>query len=69
MNSSFNKETSKGVYTFSKNDVFEALTMWCSKKGIDLNDKNILAFDSSGNPDFVIEFVFNGKENKDAAST
>lgn len=69
MESKFDKQTSEGMYSFSKNDVFEALNMWCAKKGINLKDKNILAFDCSGDSHFVIELVFNGKEVNNAAST
>ena len=36
MNSKFNKETSEGLYTFSGDEVFEALTMWCDKKVLHL---------------------------------
>mgnify|MGYP006269931879 CR=1 FL=1 len=71
MNCNFNKETSEGLYSFSKNDVLEALTMWCAKKGILLKDRNITAFDCSGNPHFVVELAFKDvtKGVKDATST
>ena len=69
MESRFDQKTSEGMYSFSKAEVFEALTMWCAKRGIDLKDKNILAFDCSGNPHFVVELVFNGKGVNNAAST
>ena len=58
MKSNFNKETGEGIYSFYRNEVFEALTMWCSKKGINLKDRNIVAFDCSGDPQFVVELVF-----------
>ena len=71
MNSQFNQQTSEGLYSFSKAEVFEALTMWCAKKGIDLKDKNILAFDCSGDPHFVVELAFKDvtKGVKNATST
>ena len=43
--------------------------MWCAKRGINLKDKNVLAFDCSGDPHFVVELVFNGKGVNNAAST
>ena len=64
MKSHFDKETSEGMYSFSKDDVFEALSMWCAKKGIILKGKNILAFDCSGDPHFVVELVFNDKNKE-----
>jgi len=62
MNSNFNKETGEGLYSFSRNEVFEALTMWCSKKGINLKDRDIVAFDCSGDPHFVVELAFKQKK-------
>lgn len=64
MKSNFNKQTSDGLYTFSKNEVFEALAMWCAKKGINLKDKNIISFDCSGDPHFVVELAFNDKNKE-----
>ena len=71
MNSSFNQQTSEGLYSFSKAEVFEALAMWCSKKGIDLKDRDIVAFDCSGDPHFVVELAFkdNSKGVKNALAT
>jgi hypothetical protein len=62
MESKFDQKTSDGLYSFSKSEVFEALTMWCAKKGIDLKDKNIISFDATGGTHFVVELAFNGKE-------
>lgn len=64
MECKFIKETSDGLYSFSKSEVFEALTMWCAKKGIDLKDKNIISFDCIGGSQFTVELFFNGKEQK-----
>jgi hypothetical protein len=69
MESNFNKQTSDGLYTFTKSEVFEALTMWCAKKGINLKDKNITSFDCIGGSQFTVELAFNGKEINNAAST
>jgi len=62
MESKFNQKTSDGLYSFSKSEVFEALTMWCAKKGIDLKDKNIISFDAIGGTHFVVELAFNNKK-------
>ena len=62
MNSKFDQKTSEGFYTFDKNDVFEALSLWCQKKGISLKDREIVAFDCSGDPHFVVELVFKQKK-------
>lgn len=69
MQSKFDKETSEGMYSFSKAEVFEALSIWCAKMGINLKDKQIVSFDSSGYPHFVLELVFKGKGVSNAAST
>lgn len=68
MNSNFNKQTSEGVYTFSGDDVFEALKMWCDKnKGITLDKSSIKSFRSIHNEEdgFVVEMSFNHKERKE----
>jgi len=62
MECKFNKETSDGLYTFNGSEVFEALTMWCAKKGINLKDKNIISFDAIGGTHFVVELAFNNKK-------
>lgn len=59
MKSQFDKATSEGLYSFDKNDVFQALSMWCAQKGIVLSDKHVLSFDCSGDPNFVVEMTFN----------
>jgi hypothetical protein len=64
MKSNFSKETSEGVYSWTSEEVFEALSMWCSVRGINLKDKQRIAFDCSGDPSFVVELVFNGKVSK-----
>jgi hypothetical protein len=64
MESKFNKQTSDGLYTFNGSEVFEALTMWCAKKGINLKDKNILAFDCIGGEHFTVELAFNDKNKE-----
>ena len=71
MKSDFNQQTGEGLYTFEKNDVFQALSMWCQKKGINLKDRDIVAFDCSGDPHFVVELAFkdNSKGVKNATST
>jgi len=63
MNSNFNKQTSEGLYTFSDSEVFEALTMWCDKKGITLDKNSIKTFDCShvGNG-WSVFLSFNHKE-------
>jgi hypothetical protein len=66
MKSHFNKETSIGIYAWEPHEVFEALSAWCSLKGINLKDKQKIAFDCSGDPHFVVEFEFNGKVEKDS---
>ena len=66
MNSNFNKETSEGIYTFNQDEVFEALTMWCDKKGITLDKNSVKAFASAQTDSgFVIEIVFNHKERQE----
>ena len=66
MESNFNKQTSDGLYSWNKAEVFEALTMWCAKKGINLKDKKIISFDATGGTHFVVELAFNGKEVNNA---
>jgi hypothetical protein len=66
MECKFNKETSDGLYSFGKSEIFEALTMWCAKKGINLKDKNIISFDATGGTHFVVELCFKGKEVNNA---
>lgn len=69
MKSDFDKEKSIGLYTFDKQDVFEALSFWCAKKGINLQDKQILSFDCSGDPYFVVELEFISKKQGEAVAT
>lgn len=66
MNSKFNKETSEGLYTFSQDEVFEALTIWCDKKGITLEKNSVKSFDCARDINgFIVELFFNHKkENK-----
>lgn len=62
MKSNFDKTTSEGYYSFDKNDVFEALAMWCAKKGISLKDRHTTHFGCSGDPHFVVEMFFNDRK-------
>jgi hypothetical protein len=66
MNSNFNKQTSDGLYTFSNSEVFEALTMWCAKKGITLDKNSVKSFDCShiGNG-WSVFLSFNHKERQE----
>lgn len=64
MQSVFNKETGEGYYSFNQDEVFEALTLWCSKKGINLNKNVIHHYDASPTVDqdkygFIVHFGFN----------
>lgn len=70
MNSKFNKETSEGLYTFSGDEVFEALANWCDKKGITFDKKNVKSFRTIHNDTdgFIIEMSFNHR-SKNATST
>jgi hypothetical protein len=72
MLSNFNKETGEGLYTFNGNEVFEALALWCSKKGITLN-KTVKSFRTVHNEveGFVVELEFVTKKQGEtnAAST
>ena len=78
MNSKFNKETSEGVYTFSQEEVFEALAMWCKPKGIILDKQSVNFFDVTSTGDinednslirgFIVELAFNHR-SKNATST
>jgi hypothetical protein len=61
MKTDFDQKTSEGIYSWTSQEVFEALSMWCQVRGISLKDKNKVAFDCSGDPHFVVQFVFNGK--------
>jgi hypothetical protein len=56
--SDFNKETGEGYYAFDRSDVFEALSLWCANKGINLKDRQIVSFDCSGDPHFTVELEF-----------
>jgi hypothetical protein len=71
MKSDFNQETGEGLFSFSKAEVFEALSVWCQQKGINLKDKQIKFFDCSGDPHFVLELGFDTKKQgvKNATST
>lgn len=69
MNSQFNKETSEGYYSFDQDEVFEALTMWCAKKGITLDKRIIHNYDASSTVDrdehksgFIVHFGFNHRK-------
>jgi hypothetical protein len=64
MESKFNKQTSDGLYTFNGSEVFEALTMWCAKKGITLDKNTLKSFRTVHNEveGFVVELAFNHKE-------
>ena len=66
MQSKFDKQTSEGLYTFSGDEIFEALTMWCNKKGITLDKNSVKSFRSIHNEveGFVVELAFNRKEQK-----
>lgn len=70
MNSKFNKETSEGLYTFSGDEVFEALAIWCDKKGITLDKSSVKSFRTVHNDTdgFVVEMSFNHR-SKNAPST
>jgi hypothetical protein len=71
MESKFNKQTSDGLYTFNGSEVFEALTMWCAKKGITLDKNTLKSFRTVHNEveGFVVELAFNGKEVNNATPT
>lgn len=47
MDSKFDKQTGEGLYTFNQDEVFEALKLWCGKKGITLDRNSVKSFDSS----------------------
>jgi hypothetical protein len=66
MQSKFDKQTSEGLYTFSGDEVFEALTMWCDKKSITLDKNSVKSFRSIHNDTdgFIVEMSFNHKERK-----
>jgi hypothetical protein len=70
MNSKFNKETSEGLYIFSEDEVFEALKVWCDKKGITLEKKSIKSLRTvhKDTDSFVIELSYNHR-SKNATST
>lgn len=70
MNSRFDKETSEGLYTFSGDEVFEALKVWSDKKGITLDKASVKSFRTIHNDTdgFVVEMSFNHR-SKDATST
>lgn len=62
MNSQFNKETSEGYYSFDQDEVFEALTMWCAKKGITLDKDHITSYTTqTTDKNFVVQIDFNRK--------
>ena len=66
MNSKFNKETSEGLYTFSQEEVFEALAMWCRPKGIILNKESVKSFDCAHDINgFIVEIFFNHRSKKE----
>lgn len=76
MQSFFNRETGDKEYFFEQEEVFEALREWCTKKGIDLVDKQYLhwfdTFDGSKYADELgikVKFNFKYKEDKNAPST
>ena len=64
MKSKFNQQTSEGIYTFTKAEVFEALAVWCEQKGIHLKDKQIVSFQPISDAPFFIELEFNGKKER-----
>ena len=65
MQSKFDKQTSEGLYTFSGDEVFEALTMWCDKKGITLDKNSVKSFDCSHiGSGWSVFLGFNHKERK-----
>lgn len=61
MNSNFDQKTSEGLYTFSGDEVFEALKMWCFQKGIVLDKNSMKSFRTIHNntDGFVVEMSFN----------
>lgn len=64
MNSKFDQKTSEGFYTFSGDEVFEALKVWCDKKGITIEKKSVKSFRTVHNDTdgFIVEMSFNHKE-------
>lgn len=68
MNSQHNKETGESYYSFDQDEVFEALTMWCAKKGVTLDKSVIHSYDASptadknNKPGFIIHFGFNHRK-------
>lgn len=69
MNSKFNKETSEGLYTFNQDEIFEALTMWCDKKGITLDKDSVRSFDCSHIGNGWSVFLSFNHRSKNATST
>jgi len=79
MNSNFDKQTSEGLYTFSQDEVFEALKMWCFQKGIMLDKNSVTFFDVALTGElkedglvergFIIEIAFNHLEAMKKAKT
>jgi hypothetical protein len=68
MNSNFDQKTSEGFYTFSGDEVFEALKMWCFQKGIVLDKNSMKSFDCSHvGSGWSVFFVFN--HNKTSKKT
>lgn len=61
MKSSFDKQTSEGLYTFEQDDIFDALTMWCAQKGIVLDKTSVKHYYDSIP---VIELAFNHLQRK-----
>lgn len=72
MKSSFDKQTSEGLYTFDQDDIFEALTMWCAQKGIVLDKTSVKHYDSTATVEiengkqtgFIVEIAFNHLQRK-----
>lgn len=73
MRSQFDKQTSEGLYIFDQDDVFEALTMWCAKKGIILDKNAIHHYDCTATVEvegevqskgFIIDIALNNTKRK-----
>jgi hypothetical protein len=49
MDSKYDNNTFEGLYTFSSDEVFEALKMWCFQRSIALDKNSMKSFDCSHN--------------------
>lgn len=74
MRSQFDKQTSEGLYIFDQEEVFEALAMWCERKGIFLDRSAVHHYDCTPTVEiegdvqskgFIVDIGFNNTKRKE----